>query len=117
MPDESSDQPKLTEKQFEYSVWAQGTYRGLLWVTLLTPLLGRDVFVAHVFLMLFLGFGLRPLLEKTGLYRLVSHYLLVIRDKSSEKFMAKRVEEIERKQRDEKFRRRRLKHPDLPKNW
>ena len=111
--------PKLQvrQKQFEYSPLMQGAYRGLLWVILPMPLLGIDVFIAYVLFLLFLGFGLRPLLERTGLYRLLSHYLVVFEEKTSKRFMEKRAAEIDRKARDEKFRKRRLKHPDLPRNW
>ena len=89
----------------------------MLWLIPLMPLLGINVFLAYCGLLLFLGLGLRPLLEKTGLYRLVSHYLLVVQEKSSAKFMEKRAAEIDRKQRDAKYRGRRVKHPGLPKNW
>ena len=107
----------MPEKQFEYSTLASGSYRGMMWLVCVMPLLGFDVFLAYCALLLFLGLGLRPLLEKTGLYRRVSHYLLVAQEKSSAKFMEKRAAAIDRKQRDDKHRRRRVKHPDLPKNW
>ena len=107
----------MQEKQFEYSTLAKGSYRGMMWLFPLMLVLGLDVFLAYCALMLFLGIGLRPLLEKTGLYRQVTHYLLVVQEKTSARFMAKHVAEIERNQRDDKHRRRRLKHPDLPKNW
>jgi len=90
----------VQEKQFEYSTLVSGSYRGML---CLIPL------------MLFLGFGLRPLLEKTGLYRQVSHYFLVAQEKSSAKFMEKRAVRIDRKRRDDKYCRRRVKHPGLKK--
>ncbi len=107
----------MQEKQFEYSTLASGSYRGMLWLFPLMPLIGIDVFLVYCGLMLFLGIGLRPLLEKTGLYRQVSHYLLVAQQKSSAKFMEKRAAKIDRKRRDDKHRRRRVKHPGLPKNW
>lgn len=88
----------MQEKQFEYSPLVSGSYRGMLWLIPLMPLLGFNVFLTYCALMLFLGLGSRPLLEKTGLYRLVSHYLLVAQDKSSAKFMEKRAAEIDRKQ-------------------
>lgn len=113
-----SDRPmKVRHKQFEYSPLVQGVYRGLLWAVLPMPLVGIDVFVAYVLILIFLGFGLRPVLERTGLYRLLNHYLVVFEEKSSRRFMEKRAAEIDRKARDEKYRKRRLKHPDLPKNW
>lgn len=107
----------MHEKQFEYSTLVSGSYRGMLWLIPLMPLLGINFLLVYCALMLFLGLGLRLLLEKTGLYRLVSHYLLVVQEKSSAKFIEKRAAEIDRKQRDDKYRRRHVKHQGLPKNW
>ena len=104
-------------KQFEYSTLVSGSYRGMLCLIPLILLIGINIFLVYCGLMLFLGFGLRPLLEKTGLYRQVSHYFLVAQEKSSAKFMEKRAVRIDRKRRDDKYRRRRVKHPGLPKNW
>lgn len=113
-----SDKPfKVRHKQFEYSPLLQGAYRGLLWAALPIPLFGIDLFVVYVAILLFLGFGLRPLLERTGLYRLLSHYLVVFEEKTSKRYLEKRAAEIDRKARDDKHRKRRLKHPDLPRNW
>ncbi len=113
-----NDKPfKVRHKQFEYSPLLQGIYRGMLWVHLPMLFLGVEVFLAYIALMLFLGFGLRPLLERTGLYRLFAHSLVVFEEKTSKRFLEKRAAEIDRKARDDKYRKRRLKHPDLPKNW
>ncbi|MCG8413320.1 MAG: hypothetical protein MI746_03780 [Pseudomonadales bacterium] len=114
MPD---DLPTIRHRQFEYSPLLHGVYRGMLWTVIPVALLGWEILVGYVSLLLFLGFGLRPLLELTGLYRLLSHSMVVIQEKTDEKFLKKRAEEIDRKTRDEKYRKRRLKHPDLPKHW
>ncbi len=113
----TEDLPKLRHKQFEYSSLLHGVYRGMMWTILPIALLGMDILIGYVLLLLFLGFGLRPLLELTGLYRFLSHSLVVMQEKTDEKFLKKRAEEIDRKMRDDKHRKRRLKHPDLPKNW
>ncbi len=113
-----SDQPfNVRHKQFEYSPLVQGVYRGLLAATLPMPIMGQDFFIGYVCVLLFLGFGLRPLLERTGLYRLLNHYLVVFEEKTSKRYLEKRAAEIDRKARDDKHRRRRLKHPDLPRHW
>lgn len=109
--------PKIRHKQFEYSPLLQGVYRGLMWTILPIALLGREVLIGYVLILLFLGLGLRPLLELTGLYRLLSHSLVIIQEKTDKKFLEKRAQEIDRKMRDDKYRKRRLKHPDLPKDW
>ena len=103
--------------QFEYGPVAMGTYRGMLWITLATPLLGMEYFIGWALLLLFLGIGLRPLLEKTGLYRYSQHLQVIAGDKIDKEFLAKRQKKISRKLRDDRYRRRRRKHPDLPKDW
>jgi|TARA_B100000315_G_C14529467_1_gene565438 hypothetical protein len=107
----------MTAKQFEYGLMATAIYRGLLWCILITPMLGPDIFVGYVLLMLFLGLGLRPLLEKTSLYRVAIHLQIVTLEKTSQGFMDKRKAKIVSRQRDESYRKRRGKHPDLPKDW
>lgn len=113
-----SDKPlKVRHKQFEYSPLVQGVYRGLACAAVPLPLLGIEVFLAYMAVLLFLGLGLRPLLERTGLYRALGHFLVVFEGKTSKRFLEKRAAEIDRKARDDRHRRRRLKHPDLPKHW
>jgi hypothetical protein len=80
-------------------------------------LIGINIFLVYCGLMLFLGFGLRPLLEETGLDRQVSHYFLVAQEKSSAKLMEKHAVRIDRKRGIDKYRRCRGKHSGLPKNW
>jgi len=108
---------KESKHQFEYGPLATGTYRGMLWITPITFLLGPIVFSSYVLLMLFLGIGLRPLLEKTGLYRYSQHLQVIAGDKIDKEFLAKRQKKISRKLRDDRYRHRRRKHPDLPKDW
>jgi len=57
----------VQEKQFEYSTLVSGSYLGMLCLIPLILLIGINIFLVYCGLMLFLGFGLRPLLEKTGL--------------------------------------------------
>ncbi len=57
----------MQEKQFEYSTLVSGSYLGMLCLIPLILLIGINIFLVYCGLMLFLGFGLRPLLEKTGL--------------------------------------------------
>ncbi len=113
----SDDLPKIRHKQFEYSPLVHGVYRGLWCAALPMPMLGMEVAISYFLILVFLGVGLRPLLELTGLYRLISHVLVIIEEKADAKFLKQRSEEIDRKMRDDKYRKRRLKHPDLPKHW
>ena len=108
---------KKSAHQFEYGPLAIGTYRGLLWITVVTPLLGPGIFMGWVLFLLLLGIGLRPLLEKTGLYRYFQHVQVIAGEKVDTKFLAKRRNKISKKLRDDRYRHRRRKHPDLPKDW
>ena len=107
----------MRQKQFEYGPLARGIYHACVSVTIIFPLISWKLFGWWVLMLLFFTFGLRPLLERTGLYRLFAHFLVVVSDKSSARFEAKRQQEIERKIRDDKYRGGHRKHPDLPKNW
>ena len=109
--------PKIRHKQFEYSPLVHGVYRGLWCAALPMPMLGMEVAVSYFLFLSFLGLGVRPILERTGLYRLISHVLVVIEEKADARFLQQRAQEIDRKMRDDRYRKRRLKHPDLPKHW
>lgn len=108
---------KVRHRQFEYSPLARGSFQAFICVAPVIYLLGPEIFVAYILVMLFLAIGLRPLLERTGLYRTFNHYLVVFEEKHSKRFMEKRAAEIDRKIRDDKYRNRHRKHKDLPKHW
>ena len=88
-----------------------------MWVTLIIPLYSIDWFIWHIALLLFLGLGLRPLLERTGLYRWAVHLHVVTENRINRNFDEQHTKKIERKIRDDRHRSRRNKHPDLPKDW
>jgi hypothetical protein len=60
----------LNKQHFEYGPVAQGIYRAMLYVVILIPFVFPKYFFHYVVFVLFIGLGLRPLLIKTGLYRL-----------------------------------------------
>lgn len=107
----------IRQKQFEYGPLAVGTYRALIAVTLLVPLYIPSYMGWHLLLLLFLGLGLRPLLELTGLYKWLIHMQVVTASKINKEFDEKHAQKVDRKMRDDRYRGRRQKHPDLPKNW
>ena len=108
----------MKEKKFEYGPLARGIYRGMISVTLLMPLaIGPINTLIYAGFLLFLGVGLRPLLERTGLHDAISYSRLIIHDKANQGFVEKRRAEVARKVRDEKYRNRRFKDPKLPPNW
>ena len=113
----SEEFPKIRRKQFEYGTVATGIYRGLLWVALVIPLYSVEWFMWYLAIMAFLGLGLRPLLERTGLYHWAVHWRVVTENRINRDFDERHVQQVERKMRDDRYRKRRNKHPDLPKNW
>ena len=56
------------EKQFEFGPVSQGIYRAMLWAGLLIPLYFPAWTAHYLVLLIFLGIGLRPVLEYTGLW-------------------------------------------------
>ncbi len=81
------------------------------------PLYFPDYALHYMGFVAFLGVGLRPILELTGLYTLLSSLLVVVSNKHYKKFEEGRRREIDRKLRDAKYRGVRRKDPKLPKNW
>ncbi len=112
------DKPfSIRHKQFEYGPLALGVYRALIAVTLLIPLYYPEYLGWHLLLLLFLGLGLRPLLELTGIYKWLIHMQVVTASKLNKDFDEEHAKKMDRKMRDDRYRNRRQKHPDLPKNW
>jgi len=107
----------MNHKQFEYGPMARGIFHACIALTILVPLLSMEMPGWWVLMLIFLGVGLRPPLERTGLYRLFSHYLVVMAETPRARFVEERRQEIDRKLRDKKFRGRHRQHKYLPKNW
>jgi len=107
----------MAERKFEYGPIARGIYIALLWLVVLTAVAFPELLLWHLLLVLFLGLGLRPLLEKTGLYALYAHVAVSFVERRNRKFVETRRREIERKRRREMYRRFGHDDPRLPKNW
>ena len=103
--------------KFEYGPLPRGIYIALIWLLVLTAFVLPEWLHWHILLVLFLGLGLRPLLEKTGLYDLYSHVTALIAERWDRKFVETRRQEIERKRRRKMYRRFGNDDPRLPKNW
>ena len=107
----------MREREFEYGPLAKGTYVGLVAVFAPVALAFPQWAPRYLLFLLFLGLGLRFLLERTGLYRLWASFKVGLTEKWDRKFLARHRSEIDRKQRAEKYHRSRVKDPGLPKNW
>lgn len=61
--------------------------------------------------------GLRPLLELTGAHAVYVHLMQVLVDRKDRRLLADKQAQVERKARDEKYRKSNYRDPRLPKNW
>lgn len=105
------------DKEFEFGPVARGIYIALISVAALMPLIAPQYFFYYVAFVIFLGFGLRPFLVKTGLYSVwnnIGHFVQSAWDKN---YLEKRAEEIEKNAEIDKYRKSRVRDPKLPKNW
>jgi len=76
-----------------------------------------NLFIYYILFLIFLGIGLRPLVEKTGINAFYQTQITRLVEKWDRKFLEKRRMEIDRKRRDQKYRSKRAKDQRLPKNW
>lgn len=107
----------MKDHQFEYNLLARAIYMALLWMTLLISWVYPEHLLAYVLLMLFLGLGLRPLLEKTGLASSLQAIWYRLIDRREKKSREEKDRQLQRKIRDDQYRRSRIRDKRLPKNW
>ncbi|MCL6416833.1 hypothetical protein MIB92_14325 [Aestuariirhabdus sp. Z084] len=103
--------------KFEYGPVSLGVFKALLWGTALVGFIAPVSLTYYVAFLLFLAFGLRPLIERTGLFEYYQHFRCTLDERLNRKQLAQRDQEIERKRRDDRYRHARRKDPRLPKNW
>lgn len=75
----------MREPKFEWGPLPRGIYIGMLWFTLVIGLRFTNLLVYYIPLLVFLGIGLRPFLEVTGLYDFFSSMTEKIGEKKWEK--------------------------------
>ena len=106
-----------TRPEFQWGPVARGLYMALIALGALIALFVTPLFLYYVLFLLFLGFGLRPLLIATGLHRFFGFLSAEVESRRWRKFDEERRREVERKQRDDRYRDKRYRDPRLPKNW
>lgn len=107
----------MAEPQFTWGPLARGLYTGMLWMTIIVAW-HFDHYLYHYFaLLIFLGLGLRPLLEKTGLYERFAAFMANREERKWRKTKREAVKKVEREKQAQKYKHRRTKDPRLPKNW
>ena len=103
--------------ELEFGPVARGVYIALISVAPIVPLVAPGYFLHYVIFLVFLGFGLRTFLVKTGLFNLWNSIGASLRSKWDNKYLEKRAREIDTKIELEKYRKSRVRDPKLPKNW
>ena len=89
----------------------------MIWLILYIGWIYPDMLIYYILLWLFLGLGLRLVIEKTGLYEAYQNARVAINNRFGKKRHDRIKKEVERKMRDEKYRKSRYRDPRLPRNW
>ena len=95
----------------------RGVYIALLWFIPFLVWHYPQWLWHYVVLMMFLGLGLRPLLEWTGLVLWWQDLVTRLDERLHRKSIAKHRMLVERRERDKKYRYTHQKDSRLPKNW
>lgn len=107
----------MREPKFEWGPLPRGIYIGMLWFTIVIGWHFTNLLIYYVPLLIFLGIGLRPFLEISGLYDFFCALSEKIEDKRWDKINAKRRKEVQSAERAKKYKNMRYKDPKLPKDW
>lgn len=75
----------MNKSDFDYGPIAIGIFKALLWLTLVVVAINVYLLVIYVPFLLFLAFGLKPFLIKTGLAATYQGYSAQRADKANEK--------------------------------
>lgn len=107
----------MNEPDFEYGPASKGAYIALIALIPLIPVAFPQYTVSYVVFVLFLGFGLRPLLHLSGAYALWNTFRVRAIDQWDRKFLLRRRAQIDRALRDDRYRKSRVRDPRLPRRW
>lgn len=107
----------MKEHKFSYGPVWKGVYIGLISLSVVVFAYWYQYIGYYLLFLLYLGLGLRPTIEYLGLVELFNVSENYLDEKINGQYYKKKKMELERKVRDEKYRKSRLKDPRLPKNW
>jgi hypothetical protein len=107
----------MSHRKFEYGPLAVGIFMALVAVIAPVGMYFPEWQLYYLLFLFFLGFGLRPVLEVTGLLAVCESVLESLRERWNRKFVEQKRRQVDRKVRDEKYRKSRYRDPRLPKNW
>lgn len=107
----------MREPKFQWGPIARGIYLGLISCTL--PIMAINYLWAPFYLLflLFLGLGLRPMIEHFGLYDGFHALFSFLEHKRDRAWLERRRQQIEQQERQKKLKKSRYRDPNLPKNW
>lgn len=103
--------------KIKFGFISRGIFQGLCALGVLVAFCFPEILVHYLVLIVFLGFGLKPLIEKSKLHAILEAFGERIEERRYKSITAKRRKEISLEQHNEKYRRKRTKDPRLPKNW
>jgi hypothetical protein len=107
----------MNKHDFKYGPISIGVFQGVCAVSILVPFVYPEYIAHYLILIFFLAFSLRPILLKTGLHELIQSIGAHFGKWHYRGITGKQRKEIDRKLRDDKYRRQCKKDPKLPKNW
>ena len=107
----------MREPKFQWGPLPRGIYIGMLWLTILVGWHFSTLLIHYILFLIFLGVGLRPLLEITKLYDLFSFLSEKLDENKWRKINEQRRREVQRLERNKKYKSMRYKDPKLPKDW
>ena len=105
------------EEDFTFGPVVQGVYRAMLSTAAIVSFISPALALWWIGLLLFLGVGLKPFLKRTGLRRIWLSLMADVQRKRHAPHHAEAARRVERRRRDEKLRKARLRNPELPKRW
>ena len=107
----------IKEPQFHYGPISQGVFMALVVASTLVHFYAPAYFWGYLAFLAFLGVGLRPFLEVSGLYNVYQALCFWWSERSDRRFVAQRRREVRLQEHAKKYRKQRLRDPRLPKNW
>lgn len=107
----------MKEAQFYWGTFARACYIAAWWFCLFFVWTTPKILWLYIPFLIFLGLGLRPLLESTGLYHLFQAILLKRDDANWEKINNSHRQKLNQQERSKRLKQQRVKDSRLPKNW
>lgn len=106
------------DTHFEFGPLSRGIFHALLAVALVIPLYFPEYTAHYFFLLLFLGLGLKPLLQATGLNVYWARIEAPFRKRWSERELEAHRRSVEQRVRQDALKKRRHRgDTKLPRNW